>query len=336
MNDSSAAWERLRDGVPQSSIHAVPSIVTEVDTGYGKVRHALGPAGEPRLLIPCDLRTSGPAIDGTSNLKIEVARYTLGGVSKTFLDITCINRKLESVFSELCGEIMQRLGDGHPPHEAATGAIQDFRELLTGTGSPPSRSTLLGLLGELHVLRELARISPDAVECWMGPWERRHDFRAGKLALEVKVSGRTDQSRVAIHGSDQLLPPTDGELCLLQLRMDDSPGSEISLHSLYQEIVELTRHSNGKARLDEALARLGCLRADAPSWNEVSFALESIHAWRVLEGFPRLTNKEMLSGSFPVGVELVKYLVDLSAASEFSMSQKELSQFMEKMVNAQT
>lgn len=336
MIDSSAAWGQLRGSLSQDGVHVVQSAITEVNSGYGRVRYALGPNGEPRLLIPCDLRISRTAIDGTSNLRIKIEQYAIGGVSESFLDITCLNRQLESVFAELCNEIMQRIDDGHSPHEAASGAIQDFRKLLTGSGKSPSRSALLGLLGELHVLRELARMSADAVECWMGPWERRHDYRAGRLALEVKVSGRTDQNRIAVHGSDQLLPPTDGELCLIHLRMDDSPGSEISLYSLYEEIVELTRHSNGKARLDEALARLGCPAADAPAWNEVSFALESVHAWRVLEGFPRLTSHEMPDGAFPAGVELVKYHVDLSAANEFSMSREELSNYMERLVNAKT
>ncbi|WP_355660236.1 PD-(D/E)XK motif protein [Halomonas salifodinae] len=326
-------WTELRASGRGDGRLEIPSLVTGVDTGYGKVRYALGENGERRLLIPVSTSCPGRSFGETGSLKVRLSRLTLAGNNQQFIDLICTDSTLDQVFGELVDEILARISSGREPFAAVGSTLEDFRALLF-----PSRTSeinleaLVGLLGELHVLDLLTRRSIKAVDCWVGPLELRHDFRTESHAVEVKATRRSDSSETTIHGIDQLAPPPGGKLLLVKVVLEPAPDGAIRLANLYQALLEV---GVSREALRERLLTAGCEDPLAPAWNSRSFTLESISAWEVSEGFPRLTSDEIEAGSLPPGVSSVQYVIDLAIASRYRLDEKQFTSWLDEMMICQ-
>lgn len=231
-------WKKLRAEGGGDGVLEVPSIDSGVSTGFGNVRFAIGSEGQPHLLVSAAELRAGIGLSSTPKLAVTLARFTLSGKGTQFVDVRCLDRSLDPVFADLAVEILRRIEDGTPPIVSVSGTIQDFRELLRERRQveiPHGR--LLGLVGELTILERMAGYSPDAVQTWMGPYELRHDFRRAVHAVEVKTSGRSDQTKVSINGADQLAPPSGGTLALAHIRMERAEAGELSVGALYKQLL---------------------------------------------------------------------------------------------------
>jgi hypothetical protein len=312
-------WMRLRTTGNIDGILEVPSISSGIDTGFGPIRLAIGPAGEPRLLVPCGPSTHIP--NGSGKLLVKISRYDVAGRSTLFIDVMCLERSLDSVFAELAEEVIHRVAGGGGAANSVEETIADFRDLLGGSQKDISDHTILGLVGELFVLRLLSRIATSAVEAWTGPFEQRHDFRRRSLAFEIKTSGRRDATTVSISSCDQLAEPADGSLILVHVKLERSSEGAISVASLSEDIL-----ATGASRqsLESALSAIGCHDARAPAWNRLQYTFESMQGYRIGNGFPRIVSDQFPSGVLPQGIESLEYRVDLRAASAFLMSAAEL------------
>ena len=122
-------WAEIRNSGQGDGILEVPSRTTGVTTGYGEVRLAIGPLGEPRLLIPVG-RPAGGTTAASHNLYLARSSFRSGGKLEHFIDIILRNPHLGRVFSDLVEEILKRLKSGEGPETAVHGTIQDFRSLL--------------------------------------------------------------------------------------------------------------------------------------------------------------------------------------------------------------
>src|SRR6056297_3374486 len=125
-------WGRLRSTGTGDGRLEVPSLSTKVETGYGPALYAVGPAGEPRLLVPYGSGSPPKDLGSGPNLFAGISVFKIEGRSVPFIDVMVSDRKLDNVFAELVGEILVRLGDGQPPAKAVSGTILDFSTLLLG------------------------------------------------------------------------------------------------------------------------------------------------------------------------------------------------------------
>lgn len=308
-------WGRLRSSGGGDGKLEVPSLSTEIETGYGPALYAVGPAGEPRLLVPLGTGNAAKNLGSGPNLRAGVSVFNIDGRSISFLDVMVTDRKLDNVFAELVGEILIRLGGGQPPTKAVSGTISDFRALLLGQGrGDPSLGQLMGLVGELSIVKRIVDVEPGAVAAWVGPFGQRHDFRFGEKALEVKTSGRSDAGRLSINGFHQMYPPEGGNLHLAHVRLERADGGALSVSSLCSAILEA---GADPALLHSALGEVGCEDPFSTRWNRTSFSFEGIDFYRVESGFPRLSPDEFADGVLPPGVASVSYDIDLSHAREF-------------------
>ena len=310
-------WKRLRNsGVAETSLE-IPSLSSGVETGYGSVRFALGPEGQPRLLVPCGPGTTLTANHPNGKLSVTSSRLTHASRATMFIDIMCIDRGLDSVFAEIADEIIHRIGNGASPIGAVEGTITDFRELLReAEGQCVPDSKIYGLIGELVVLRVLAQITPMAVEAWTGPYDQRHDFRRRENALEVKTSSRADATTVSISSSEQLSEPTGGSLTLVHVKVERTDKGDLFVAGLVSDILA---YGVPKAALERGLAALGCINPGSPDWNRIRCGMEGLTAYRVGPGFPRITAAQFVKGLIPDGIDSIVYSVDLRAAREFLM-----------------
>jgi hypothetical protein len=312
-------WVRLRNSGDGDGAIEVPSISSGVDTGYGYARFAVGPNGEPRLLVP-----AGPGGQKLGNLSagklaVQLSRYTLNGRATLFLDVMCLERPLDAVFAEIADEILHRISSGVAPGKSVETTISDFRELLQDSDRRTvEESKVIGLLGELVVLEMLCRTSPAAIEAWTGPFDQRHDFRRRGQAIEVKTSSRADATSVVISSIEQLTEPAHGVLTLAHVRMERAMGGSLTVAKLVQKIVSL---GVGREDIQRRLSSISCDSPDSDAWNNVEFSLEGVSAYRVRERFPRINSSAFEGGKLPAGITAISYTVDLSAAKEFLLDE---------------
>ncbi|WP_081880300.1 PD-(D/E)XK motif protein [Paenirhodobacter enshiensis] len=308
-------WAEIRASGRGDGVLEVPSRATAVTTGYGNVRMAIGPRGEPRLLIPVGRPGARSNVSGGRNLLIMRSSFRMADGLEHFIDITLRNSRLSPVFTELVGEIMTRLESGEAPEAALQGTIRDFRNLLAkGPEGEIAPEAVAGLIGELVILERLAGLRADIIDSWTGPVGQRHDFRRRSIAIEVKTSSRSDASRVTIHGSEQLLPPSGGSLNLVHVRLEPVADGALSVESLHRALVE---HGVDEVVLDQRLAELGCRDPEAEEWNATRFALEGLDVYDVSPGFPSITPEIFPDGRLPTGIASLSYEIDLSLARAF-------------------
>lgn len=312
-------WLEIRASGRGDGILEVPSRATPVTTGYGQVRLAIGPLGEPRLLVPIGGPTRASATAGGRNLLLTRSSFRASGKLEHFIDITLRNPRLTRVFTELVEEILKRLESGEGPETAVHGTIQDFRNLLAQTPEGEISLTMLcGLIGELVILERLTTLLPAAIDGWNGPIRQRHDFRRHDIAIEVKTSLRSDASRVTIHGPEQLMPPHDGRLFLAHVRIEPAGDGRLSVASLRRAIIE---HGADELILDAGLGELGCRDPEAEEWNAKRFVLEGIDIYSLSAGFPSITPISFTGGILPSGIVALTYQIDLASARAHRLDQ---------------
>lgn len=314
-------WKRLRNsGVAETALE-IPSLSTGVETGYGPVRFALGLEGQPRLLVPCGPGTTLATNRPDGKLSVTLSRLTHAGRATMFIDIMNTDRGLDPVFAEIADEILHRISNSTAPLGAVEGTIADFRELLREAGDQSvADSKIYGLIGELVVLRNLAQITPAAVEAWTGPYDQRHDFRRRKNALEVKTSSRADATTISISSCEQLSEPVGGSLTLVHLRVERADKGDLFVAGLVSDILAC---GVAKMSLEKGLAAVGCLNPSSPEWNRIRCDLEGLAAYRVGPGFPRITAAQFPKEQLPEGIKSIVYTIDLRAAQRFLMRDRD-------------
>ncbi len=322
-------WKRLKATGSGDGVIEVPSIDSGIATGFGTARYAIGAQGEPRLLVPVGGRVAARGLTSTSKLLVTTSSYKVSNTNTLFIDIMCLDRTLDVVFAELADEILRRIKEGFSPLKAVTASIDDFRELLKEKAREDiPENKVQGLIGELEVMRRLVTHNHVATETWTGPFEFRHDFRRGVHALEVKTSGRSDTTRVSIHGIDQLAPPAGGTLYLAHICLERVENGQLSVGLVFDRLL---KSGADRETLEKGLKALGCSDPHGEDWNRLSFDLEGLKVYRVSDGFPRIIDSSFAGEHLPAGISSLEYQIDLSHAKSFELSTNDLEIAFERI-----
>lgn len=177
----------------------------------------------------------------------------------------------------------------------------------------PSTERVIGLIGELLTLENLAQDASFDASFWAGPAMGDHDFRSSGCSIEVKVSGKkngplTHEISSLNQLDDQLIK---GELYLASYRLQIGSHHELDT----QELINRVRHSpslqhaEGRYLLSIALSRAGLEDEQIPK-KFSTFQIDSAKYFLVDESFPRLTRRHV-----PSLVVSARYTVDLSSLS---------------------
>ncbi len=313
-----AAWTLLRAGGNEPAGFGIPTKASTVATSNGTVRFALGQNGEARLLLPLGVAERGNLVQGAPALDVRFSVLGGAGKSQRFLDLTCLQRDLETVFAEVAGHILTRIDSGTPCLDAARSTIAEFRALLVRPGgNEVSQTNIAGLVGELLVLKRLLDRSADAWKSWRGPAMARHDFMRANNSLEVKVCMGKGRTEVTINGLEQLSEPAGGMLFLQHFELEVAESAMLSISALGHAVLDAASQPDEVKML---LAAVGCQDIDDPVWNTVSFRLERETLYAVTDGFPRLVSSMFPGGIAPAGVSGVTYVIELAHAVPFRLN----------------
>jgi Putative PD-(D/E)XK family member, (DUF4420) len=270
---------------------------------------AIDVAGQKHLLIPL----TASAFDGdfTSQgvtLGSRVLRTDSGDV--TYADLHCRISSLETVFERLAEDVLERLtADDSTPVTTCRKVLDDWRALLRAAGQNISREEVIGLIGELEVLRLLATHNPArALDAWRGPSKSLHDFVRGGDELEVKTTTSIDGNFISISNIDQIDPTALASLHLMvvHIRFDNTaPG-------LDERLDELIRLGVPRDALLTKVAIAGYVYGSGVQVDD-QFQVRSVRAWVVGESFPGLRRAEL--GEIRLrGVSRIRYDLALDSA----------------------
>src|SRR5262249_44853807 len=149
------------------------------------------------------------------------------------------------------------------------------------------RDAVIGLVGELTVLRRLAGAAgwPAAVDAWKGPTGALHDFLRNGHALEVKTTAGI-VSGIEVSSLEQMEDTGLSVLLLVHLHLVQSPAG-LSLPGLVESILdELARSAPASIRpFRDALLACGYADIDADLYIALTLQPLACRFYGVSAGF---------------------------------------------------
>lgn len=330
-DDLEGAWREIekRGQVPGDDYRYYELDVTLPD---GAIHLAVDTAGRRHLLIP--VTRNAKVHQDTRSRGVGITREILEKRHEwmCFVDVACQLPHLHGLFSTVAAEMIEAVPGSANASAACRRILDRWRELLERVPTIRlSDEELIGLLGELLVLRDLLKRSPDAVNLWWGPVDRdRHDFRGNSKAIEVKSTRSRQGRRCQIHGHDQLEVPADGELYLSFLRFEpDNRG--LSLPGIVGELRELTAD---RAELERRLALAGIPAGTEAEYREQSFTPVERRMYQVDGDFPRIVSETFAGGAPPANVTDIRYKIDLSSEPPIPLNDSETEALLAAIAGA--
>ena len=238
-----------------------------------------------------------------------------------YIRIECLESGLEIPFALLVSQVVSHLASGATPSKACMDAVIEFRRLLSKNGGLlPSEDEILGLVGELLLLKRLVSASPHLWQGWNGPLGSARDYSWGTVDIEAKASRMAGESRLTVNGLEQLEPEEGRDLLIHHSVLTNNPVGTIDVPGLVDEIRGQISDLDG---FDTRLVSAGFLSQQRDLWLEHRFTLHGSHIYRVSEDFPRIRKSDFPDGSLPAGVAKLRYDIMLSSCSDFRLSTSE-------------
>lgn len=272
----------LPEGATQLSTR--PSGVT---TTHGPVLLGVDRSGRRHVLIPLE---SGSHVTDRISRGITLASRELvvDDETQTFADLACDIPRLAQVFERLVENLIERLEGSTAPMPVIAKTLEEWRALLQQALAEISRETVLGIVGELEILRTLSERSIEAIQCWAGPSGAVHDFVRGGRAIEVKATASVDGNSVRISNLDQLDPGTVPQLHLAVVHLKESADAA----SIDDRIAQLIELGVPAIELEQALGLLGYVRGMSEAV-ATRFEVRGIRWWIVADDFPGLRSSDI-------------------------------------------
>ena len=319
------AWDLLDQ--PKEGLEVKSLVGLEVPTGVPLA--GLDESGFQHLLVPISADEHPTGNAPARGISITPRVLVDQDEEKRYLDIASRLPSHRRLFASVCDSVIERLSTtaGHVG-QITLEVVSNFRELL-GTivdGLPSSK--LIGMFGELHVLRRLVSEDPTAVAAWTGPAGEPHDFTTSQLSLEVKTS-RSSSRSVRVHGLDQLAPFGDRDLFLIVMQISQDEAHGVSVREMVSELVEFAADRDF---LERRLFELGFdddLRCDR---DEERWSVHSEDWYRIDEDFPKLTRSQLVDGRLQEGIGGLGYTVDLRAVGAGPMNLPEVEAILRSVV----
>lgn len=235
-----------------------------------------------------------------------------------YIRIECLESGLETPFALLVSQVVSYLASGATPSKACMDAVLEFRRLLSKNGGLlPSDDEILGLVGELLLLKRLVSASPHLWQGWNGPLGSARDYSWGTVDIEAKASRMAGESRLTVNGLEQLEPEEGRDLLIHHSVLTNNPVGTIDVPGLVDEIRVQISDLEG---FDTRLVSAGFLSQQRDLWLEHRFTLHGSHIYRVSEDFPRIRKSDFPDDSLPAGVAKLRYDIMLSSCSDFRLS----------------
>lgn len=280
-----------------------------LELSHGDVLVALDEARNRHLLVPVD-STVDTEDDSVRGVGLSSRTLAVEGDAVHYVDAYCKLPALGRVFERFVEDVVDRLRtETVPPEVTVVTTLEDWTALLEAEPDPLTPAQRIGLVGELLVMRELARSSPlGALDSWRGPDGANHDFVREGVSIEVKSTASHEGRRVRISSLDQLDPGLAESLYLVVAHLWEDVTGE-SIDDILSDLVSLGVPPRG---LMSKVARVGYVH-EQPQENPKRYGVRSLQMWRVDDSFPGLRRSDFSEDRIK-GVTGLRYNLDLDVA----------------------
>jgi hypothetical protein len=268
----------------------------------------------PHLLLELGDGSDSPAASSDiATLEISERALVLAGQTRRFIDVTCLFESVADVFEHFVSAVAERIQLAQlDPASALSEILEKWRQFLIPSSAPVGREKLAATMGELLVLLDIVRVDPARrMDCWLGPFGGRHDFRRGSSALEVKTTRAHTSREVTIHGEDQLDAPENGSLHLHFVRLEHVPSGGESLVSVVDSLLSVGVAADN---LFAALAASGFPVSELAATADIPFEIRERLTIPVDEATPRIIPTSFVGGSRPTGLIDLSYTISLDSS----------------------
>jgi hypothetical protein len=247
-----------------------------------------------------------------------------GNKDKAALLITLKAVRFADVFSVLIEDVTTELQAVSDENEALTIIISrliEWQQLIeSGSQEGLSEEAARGLYGELYFLatRLLPSMGARSAFGWKGFGARQQDYYFGNDAIEIKTSKAKQHQKLAIASERQLDESTLERLFLYHLSVAELPDNGNTLPALIERIRNVIHKDVGVlAYFEDALFQIGYLDAHRKLYDAVGYEIREENLFAVTGRFPRILEKDLLSGvgdvTYSINVaECRHYAVELS------------------------
>jgi hypothetical protein len=330
-DETADAWRTLDLGGGADEF-SLATVRLTLDAGYGPVRLARGQNAEPKLLIPTQTGRRLPDGLSSETVPVKIVQFVVGKRTQPFIELSCIAPELQAPFRQLVDDVIRRLREGTGPEQAVGAAIAEFRDLLRKQ-RPYRLETLVGLFGELLLLKDLLAVDPRSGQNWTGPLRQRHDFSSAEISAEVKSTLKRDGKIIHVTSLEQLQPPSDGRpLFLVHTVLERTGSGGASVRDLISDALRTAADQSVIERAVNAM-QLGDWRSDNLLAGE-RFALLRRDLYRVDQRFPKLVPDSFRPGCPPPGVVKIEYTLDLEHARGWQLDSSEVTQIIRSLAAA--
>jgi hypothetical protein len=240
------------------------------------------------------------------------------------LVLTSTDKMYNEVFTAMVENLIQCLNSCNAEGQI----VRTFFERLTawqqffqknganGLGEETQR----GIFGELYFIRNHLLSTPDhfanEISGWTGSKNRQHDFQFGETVVEVKTCSTKQHQKLQISSEQQLDESLVGSMFVFHLSLslvDNLPNTLPALVAGLREI--LRANYMAVALFEQGLLERGYLDTQAWRYQKTGYVIRELNAFRVADGFPRLTERDL-----PPGVGDLTYSISIAECRKFAVS----------------
>ena len=218
------------------------------------------------------------------------------------------------LFATVCADALQSAASAPQVEGLAAflARLHAWRYFLRERRSGLTRNEIVGLIGELVVLRRLIQADPLLLTSWSAPDDGLHDFELAGHALEAK-STLGPAASLHISNLDQLDTSGLRRLDLLHVRLVETPEGEC-LEDMVREIISCLAQDAARRDFANALLRRGLMPDDAGARESPRVSVRVLTAFAVGPGFPRLVR-----ASVPTAIIEAGYVLELRGIEAHSV-----------------
>ena len=332
IDDILLTWGQIEEHRTNSgSIGARPLPVGDAESA--DVFLCITEGGNPGILLRNPGGTAPLPKPGCGRLLVRREQLMREGLQPDdYIRIECLDSALRQPFAVLASQVVNHLEAGSTASRACMDAVIEFRRLLSRHGGVlPSEEEILGLAGELLLIRSLVSEAPYLWQGWNGPLGSCRDYSWGMTDIEAKASRLSGDARLTVNGLDQLEPEQGRDLYIHHSVLSDNPIGTIVVPQMADEIREVI--SNPEA-FDERMASAGYLPEQRDLWLEHRFTLHETTLYRVTDDFPRIRRSDFPEGTLPAGVSRLRYDILLANCSGFRLTSAETQQLISTVASS--
>lgn len=332
IDEIQAILSRIEENRPSTSgISALPLTVSGLEPS--EVLLCISQEGNPGILLRNPGGRTPLPKPGCGRLLVRRDQLMRqGSQPEYYIRIECLDHSLRQPFTVLASQVVNHLASGATPSKACMDAVLEFRRLLSRHGGIlPSEEEIVGVAGELLLIRALVTWSPHLWRGWNGPLGSSRDYSWGSIDIEAKASRLTGELRLTVNGLEQLEPEPDRDLYIHHAVLSDNPLGTVVIPQLADEIRQLI---SDPEEFDERLASAGYLPEQHDLWLEHRFTLHETSIYRVTDAFPRIRKSDFPDGTLPPGISRLRYDIQLATCSGFRLSSSESESMLKDLATS--